>query len=292
MDDGSQWAAPQPEGHAHPEQPGPGGHGQQPDDQTSYDQASYDQTPYGQTSYDQASYDQTPYGQAPYGQASYDQAPYGQAPYGVAPHGQAPYGQQPYGQAPYGQQPYAQAPYAQAPYGQAPYGQAPYGQQPYGQAPYGYGPPSYPPPGWGAPQYGPPGFGGWGPEPRRPTVATSAGVLGIVTGALTAIGSLIALIAAAGGADAATTVLVLGLPCAVGLLVGGLRLLQGHRAGLLFGSALAALGVLALALVAGLLLLDGDDVVGLAAFLLFAAVLPIITAVFARLPEVTRWVEG
>ncbi|WP_346620739.1 hypothetical protein [Blastococcus montanus] len=185
-------------------------------------------------------------------------------------------GPPPYGQAPYGMAPYGQAPYGMAPYGQAPYGQGPYGPFPYGQPPYGH-----------------PGHPGWPAGARRPTVVTSAGVLGIVTGGLTGIGSLFMLLAAFGGDDdPATVLLVLGLPCAAGLIAGGARLLQGHRAGLLFGSALTAIGVLFLALVAGLLTLGDGGRFGITAFVLFASVLPIVTAVLAKLRGVTDWVEG
>ncbi|MGY2083452.1 hypothetical protein [Blastococcus sp. SYSU DS0539] len=227
-----------------------------------------------------------PYGQAPYGQAPYGQAPFGQPGYGQVPYGQAPYGQAPYGQAPYGQAPYGQAPYGQAPYGQAPYGQAGYGQPPYGQAPYGYAP-------YGQPPYAPPGWVGRAPGEARPGVVTAAGVLGIVTGGLTALGSLLMLVMMLDGEDdAATTVLTLGLPCAVGLVVGGVRVLQNRAAGLLFVSALAAVGVLLAALVAGLLTLDEGGRFGVAAFVVLACVLPVVTAVFARLPRVTAWAEG
>jgi hypothetical protein len=117
-------------------------------------------------------------------------------------------------------------------------------------------------------------------------------VLGFVTGGLTALASLGFLVAVlAGGADdAATVLLVLGLPCAAGMLAGAARLLQRRPPGLLFSSAAAAVGVLLLTLVVGLVTFDrSDDVFGLVVFLLFAAVLPVLTAVFARLPRTTGW---
>ncbi|MCZ2858861.1 hypothetical protein [Blastococcus sp. VKM Ac-2987] len=200
----------------------------------------------------------------------------GQPPYGQAPYGQASYGQAPYGQVPYGQSPYGQAPYGQAPYGQVPYGQFPYGQAPYGQAAYG-------PPGW----YGPV------PGEARPGVVTAAGVLGIVTGSLTALGSLFMLVLLIDGEhDPATALLTLGLPCAVGLVLGGVRVLQGRAAGLLFVSAVAAVGVLVAALVAGWVVLDDDGRLGVTAFVIVACVLPVVTAVFARLRPVATWREG
>jgi hypothetical protein len=197
--------------------------------------------------------------------------------YGGPPYGQPPYGQPPYGQPPYGQPPYGQAAYGQPPPGYPPAG---YGQFPQGQAPYGQFP------------YGPPGFGGW-PPARRPSVVTAAGVLGIVTGGLTAFVSLIMLIAVAGGEDdVATLLLTLGLPCAVGLITGGVRVLQGHAPRLLFVSALAAVGVLLATLVGSLLTMSETGRFGVTAFVVFAAVLPIVTAVLARLRQVTAWSEG
>ena len=198
----------------------------------------------------------------------------GQPPYGQPPYGQPPYGQPPYGQPPYGQPPYGQPPQAYPPpgYGQVPYGQVPYGQVPYGQVPYG--------------------ALGW-PGQQRPSVVTAAGVLGILTGGLTAFGSLILVVAAASGeTDAATIVLTLGVPCAVGLVTGGVRVLQGRASRLLFASALAAVGVLLVALVTGVLTLDEDDRFGLTAFVVFAAVLPSVTAALARLRQVTAWCGG
>ncbi|MGY2065873.1 hypothetical protein [Blastococcus sp. SYSU DS0619] len=217
-------------------------------------------------------------GQPPYGEAPYGQAPYGQGGYGQPAYGQASYGQPPYGSAGYGQPPYGQPPYGQPPYGYAPYGQPPYGQPPYGYAPYGQ------------PPYAPPGWAGRSPGEARPGVVTAAGVLGIVTGSLTALGSLLMLVMLIDGErDPATALLTLGLPCAVVLVLGGVRLLQGRAAGLLFVSALAAVGVLVAALVAGWVALDEDGRLGVTAFVAFACVLPVVTAVFARLRPVTAW---
>ncbi len=192
---------------------------------------------------------------------------------------------------------YGRPSYGQPGYGQPPYGPPPYGQPPYGQAPYGPPPPGYPPVAYGqAPygqfSYGPPGHGGW-PHARRPSVVTAAGVLGIVTGGLTAFGSLIMVIAAARGTDDVSTLLLtLGLPCAVGLVTGGVRVLQGRPSRLLFASALAAIGVLLAALVSSMLTMSGTDRFGVTAFVVFAAVLPIVTAVLARLRQVTAWTGG
>jgi hypothetical protein len=125
-------------------------------------------------------------------------------------------------------------------------------------------------------------------------VATTAAVLGFVTGGLTSLGSLMLLFAALGGDDDAATVLlvVLGLPCAAGLITGAARLLGRRTAQLLFGSALAAAGTLLLALVVGLATLSGDGAVGLAVFVLLALPLPVLTAIYARLPRVVGWVAA
>jgi hypothetical protein len=62
--------------------------------------------------------------------------------------------------------------------------------------------------------------------------------------------------------------------------------------GLLFGAAVAAVAVLVLALIAGAATLSGDSMLGLGMFVLFALVLPVLTAVFARLPRVRGWAAG
>ncbi|WP_104524179.1 hypothetical protein [Blastococcus atacamensis] len=190
-------------------------------------------------------------------------------------HGYAPqpqYGQPPYGQPQYWPPQSAPAPYGQAAYGQPPYGQ-PYPPQPYAQVP------------WQALAW-PHGTG-------RPGTATAAAVLGFVTGGLTAIGSFVMLLATlTGDEDPATMVLSIGLPCAVGLVVGGVRLLQRRSAATLFWSAVAALVVLALTLGIAVTGMEGDDRFGVIAFVLFACVLPAVTAVFARVRTVTSWADS
>jgi hypothetical protein len=121
-------------------------------------------------------------------------------------------------------------------------------------------------------------------------VATAAVVLGFVTGGLTALFSLIFLVAvASGNEDAATALLLLGLPCAAGLIAGAAQLLQRRPPHLLFGSALAAVAVLLLTLVTGWATLGGNDRAGLTMFLLLAAPLPVLTSVYARLHRVVGW---
>lgn len=182
---------------------------------------------------------------------------------------------------------------------------------PAGYAPPAYAPPAYgPPPGYGAPAYGPPpGYGwgppppgyGWGPPPPlvppvwpagpgRPGVATTAGVLGIVTGGLSLLVSLVLAVAVlAGDDDAVSVVLLLGLPCGALCLAGGVRLLGRHSPTLLLTAALASVVVLFLALAVGAGTAGSADVVGLTVFLVLALPLPVLTAVFARLPATVGW---
>jgi hypothetical protein len=228
------------------------------------------QQPQGPQSHGQQPYGQQPDGQQPYGQQSYGQQPWAQPSYGQPPHGQAAYGQQPYAQPSYGQPPYGQ------PYGQAPYGQPSYGQ--YGQVPA-----------WGAaPGWQQPGV--WPHGPGRPGAATTAAVLAIVTGSLTVLGGLLMLVAAlTGDDDLPTFVLALGLPVGGVLLAGGISLLGRRRADWVLWSAVAAVAVLLLALLAAALTLDGDGAVGVLFFTLFASVLPIVTVAFSAKDVVRRW---
>ncbi|RBY88595.1 hypothetical protein [Blastococcus sp. TF02A-26] len=210
----------------------------------------------------------------------YGQQPGYTDPYaGHSGHGQFPtYGQPGYGQSPtYGQPGYGQVPA----YGQPGYGQFPtYGQPGYGQVPvYGAHP-------WAA-------TAPWPHGPGRPGVATAAGVLGYVTGGLTLAGSLLFLIASIGDGDASTWLLALGLPCAGVMIYGSAQVLARRPATPLFASALAAVGVLLLAALVGAATFDDDDeVVGIVAFSLFAGVLPVITAVYARLPATLGWIRS
>jgi hypothetical protein len=186
--------------------------------------------------------------------------------------------------------------------GPAPYGSPGYGP-PHGSAapPPGYGLPPYgPPPGYARPPYGPPsGYGyayplgppAWPAGPRRPGVATAAAVLGFVTGGLTTLfsfGFLIAVVAGEG--DAPTMMLLLGFPCAAGVITGAVRLLGGHSPAVLFGSAVASVLALALAWLAAAMTIDrSGGLAGLTVFLFFAMVLPVLTAIFSWLPTVRGW---
>jgi hypothetical protein len=197
------------------------------------------------------------------------------------------------------------------------YGPPPgYGPLPGYGPPPGYGPGYGPPPGYG-PGYGPPpGYGpGYGPTAYgygpaswplppvqrpwpygdgRPTVATAAGVLGIVTGGLTAMACLLLLIVALTGVGdpVSLLVLVLGVPCAAGTITGGIRLLQGHRRGLLLGSALASVAVLVLGFLVATAIYDGEEVLSVFVVLAPAVPLPVVTAVTAALGPVKGWTEA
>jgi hypothetical protein len=84
-------------------------------------------------------------------------------------------------------------------------------------------------------------------------------------------------------------VLILGLPCAAGLITGAARLLAGDLSELLFFSAIAAVGVLVLAEGIALVALAGADVLGVTVFVVLALPLPILTAVFAWQPDTRDW---
>ena len=158
----------------------------------------------------------------------------------------------------------------------------------------GYGDQQYgPPPGYGAP----PGYAypqPWPHGPGRPGWATAAAVLGFVTGGLTIAFLLVMLVAVLAGADDASTwlMLLLGVPCAVGLISGSAELMRRHSARVLFGSAVFSVVVLVLALFVGLIELAAEDIVGLAFFVVLALPLPLLTAVFAKVGTVTGWVAA
>jgi hypothetical protein len=165
-----------------------------------------------------------------------------------------------------------------------------------------YAPVYGPPPGYAPMPYGPPPGYGWYalPEPAwphgqgRPSIATSAAVLGFVTAGLTILvsgGFLIGVLH--GDDDPISVLLVLGLPCAAGLIGGALRLLDRRSSALLFGSAIGCVGVLAVAWLAGALTIDrSNGLAGLSMFVLLAAVLPALTAIFSWVPTVRSWVAA
>jgi hypothetical protein len=90
--------------------------------------------------------------------------------------------------------------------------------------------------------------------------------------------------------DPVSVLLTLGLPCAAGLIAGGVRLQDRRSPVPLFGSAIGCCAVLLLAWVAGALTIDrSDGLEGLSVFVMAALVLPVLTAIFAWLPVVRAW---
>lgn len=148
------------------------------------------------------------------------------------------------------------------------------------------------------PRHGPPHQ--WAPQdatwpngPGRPGLATAAGVLGYVTAGLTIVVSLVFLvIMLAGDGDRTTGVLLLGMPCSVGLITGSNQLLRRESERNLFASAGLSVGVLTVSLLIGLATLTKGDLFGQIVFILLAAPLPILTAVFARTRTVSDWVAA
>ena len=182
----------------------------------------------------------------------------------------------------------------QQPYGQQPYGQQPYGQQPYAQQPYGGPAPGWQQPGWQPqPPWQPQQSQTWPHGPGRPGQATSAAVLGIVTGSLTVLGGLVFLVAGlTGDGDVATWLLALGVPLGVVLLVGGIGLLSRRQHGLVLWTAVGAAALLVVALLGGVLEHRGDpdEVDAMLGFTVFALPLPIVTAALTAQRTVREWV--
>ena len=176
-----------------------------------------------------------------------------------------------------------------------------------------YGPPPGPPPGYGPSAYGPPVYGppagygppsGYGPPlnhaaarwpygPGRPGLATAAAVLGFVTAGLTIVVTLaFVVVLLTGNGDPTVGALVLGLPCAVGMIVGGVRLTARRSSEVLFASAATAVGVLLFSLVVGIGYLVPGDLAGQAVFVATALPLPVLTAVFSRAATVKAWLAA
>jgi hypothetical protein len=95
-----------------------------------------------------------------------------------------------------------------------------------------------------------------------------------------------------GDGDLTTTVLLLGLPCAAGLIAGANQILRRKSERNLFASAALAVGVLLLSLVIGLVTLTDGDLAGQAVFIVLAVPLPLLTAIFARARSVTGWLRA
>jgi hypothetical protein len=139
---------------------------------------------------------------------------------------------------------------------------------------------------------------GWPPElwpygPPRPRPANVAVVLALVTAGCTfwiaPFG--IAISMADSAASASEQALLLLLPCAAGMLAGGLRLLHRRSRGLLLGSSLAAVILLLGVLVADLVA-DPDEWVDQLVWALFVLPLPVLTAWFTARRAVRNWLTA
>jgi hypothetical protein len=120
-------------------------------------------------------------------------------------------------------------------------------------------------------------------------------VLGFVTAGLTLVMQVVFIAAlSSGDGDPATAVLLLGIPCAAGLILGGVRLLGRQTLQILLLSAIAAVLVLVLALVVGLATVSGSgaDLAGLVIILVLAAALPTTTAALAAQRTVSGWMNS
>ncbi|WP_369253688.1 hypothetical protein [Geodermatophilus amargosae] len=155
-----------------------------------------------------------------------------------------PQGGQPHGQ----QQPYGQ------PYGQ-PHG-LPHGQQGPGPAPYGGG--------FG----GPSPYGGGAPAGRRPGTVTAAAVIGIVWGGLGTLFGLLALGVAFAISGLLGLVLLLSTALSVGLLVGGISVLNGRPPKLLLVISYVAIAINVISLVVSLASSGGSAFNGVLGFIL------------------------
>jgi hypothetical protein len=131
---------------------------------------------------------------------------------------------------------------------------------PQGAAPQGQ-------PGWGAPQQPAPGYDpapSYAGQPagaanQRPGLITAAAIVGIVWGGLGALFSLLLMLAAFGlGAALAGLMLLLSLAVSVGLLVGGIQVLQGKSPQLLLFASYAAVAVGVLVFVVSLIATGGS----------------------------------
>ena len=122
-------------------------------------------------------------------------------------------------------------------------------------------------------------------------MATAAAVLGFVAGGfslLVGFGFSVGILR--GEDDPMSYLMLLALPCAAGLFTGASWLLKRRSAGVLFGAALAAVAALLLILVVGLASTEDEDArIGVIAFTVCASVLPVLVAIFTRLPQVWGW---
>ena len=129
----------------------------------------------------------------------------------------------------------------------------------------------------------------WPYGTERPGEATTAAVLGLCLAFPAGVGGLLGLLSLMSTGDTFALVLALALPCAVGLVVGAVRLLRRHGRALLIGSAAATTAVLIALLLVDVELRSGGWAGALAGVLVWLT-LPAVTAWFAALPRVGNWV--
>jgi hypothetical protein len=137
------------------------------------------------------------------------------------------------------------------------YGSQGYGAQ--GSVPQGYGTQGYGTQGSDAPGYAAPGYAGGVPADRRPGTVTGAGIIGIVWGALGGLLSLILMLGAFAVGEPVVGLLLLLTPARyVGLVVAGIRALQGRSPRLLLLLSYVAIGLSLLSLVVSLISTGGE----------------------------------
>jgi hypothetical protein len=133
----------------------------------------------------------------------------------------------------------------------------------------------------------------WPHGEDRPSQGTAAAVLGFVTAGLTVVVCLFMVADMAGRtSDVSEKLFLLGFGSAIGLVIGGVRLLQRYSPVVLFGSAVASVAILLISLLTGLSTLYPDQIAGLVLTVVLALPLPILTAVFAWQPRVRGWAEA
>ena len=133
----------------------------------------------------------------------------------------------------------------------------------------------------------------WPYGPGRPGVATAAGVLARVAAGLTFFVQLVFVAPGLDGQDGVSQwLMLLGLPCAGGMIVGANRLMWHRSSRLVFASSAAAVAVLLLVFLVGLGELRGAELIGLVFFVVLALPLPLLAAIFTQAPAVKSWLAA
>ncbi|GAB3302173.1 hypothetical protein [Epidermidibacterium keratini] len=238
-----------------------------------------------------------PYGQDPNSyqpntgsQSSYPQSGSQSYPQSGSQPAQSGYGDQ-YGTQQYGTQQYGQQGYGQQGYGQQ-YGQQGYGQQGYGQQGYGQGMPQY--------------AGGFGGQQTmsRPGMATAAGVIGIIFGALGFFSSAYLLVVLTAGSESGAfgisgdgdAFLVMSFIAAVGwvvssvlVFVGAIQILSGKNNKLIVISCIIYIVAQIVWLVGILTISEGEGIATVLVALIISLLLAGMLAFFAKNGDVENW---